>query len=366
MTLLTPRQFVGALGTGLAFLVSAELTARVDDYVHFGVPFANVPDLTNDLILHDSLGTRGMPNGRYQRWMLNSAGFRSPESVLTPVPGCIRVMTLGASESFGAADETPNREYPAQLSDSLAKHGCFQVMNAAIVGVAIPGLIQLWNRWASRFQPGIVVILANPQFYLADKQPAFAVPPAVPWHPPSRWWVPRLLSKAQQAFDFPDMIQRRRVQRRLSQLTSGHLPEWFFRSIPRDRLAQYRQDLDSLITTIRAHGAQPILAAYPIRFGDTIVPEDRPMVEAWRQFSPRATTEVMLAFPTEAAIAVRQLGLDRQVAVVDLPRAMNGRRDLFGDPVHYTDAGAAVVASHVQQAVIDLVAHRGLEARLMH
>lgn len=213
----------GVIGMGLAFVLSAEITARVDDYVHIGVPLSAVPDLANDLILRDSLGVRGRPNGRFQRLNLNSAGFRSAESVLTPVPGCIRVMTLGSSETFGVATGSPNKEYPAQLDALLSKHGCYQVMNGAIVGATTPRTIQLWNTWASRFHPDIVVILANPIFYLANEPPTFhALSPGQPTS--SRWWTLRLIGKARQVFRSPDFIERRRVQWQLRQLTSGRAP----------------------------------------------------------------------------------------------------------------------------------------------
>jgi hypothetical protein len=346
------RRILSAGGLLLVAILSAEVTARVDDFVRLGVPLTDVPDLNHNLTMADSLGVRGRPNGRYQRWKLNSAGFRSPESVLSPDSGCTRVMILGSSETFGAGGESPNKEYPAQLSDSLNARGCYQVINAAIVGISLPVMIQLWNSWASGFHGDIVVILANPMFYLGDKPPQFPVPSTAKPAPPSPWWTPRLISKAHQAFHWPDFIQRRRVERQLAALTAGHPPEWFFESTPTDRLDQYGRDLDSAITTIRSHGATPIVAAYPMRFGDTLTPLDREMLTAWRQYSPKARPAVMLAFANAAAGVVRDVGRRRNVPVADLSRTMNGRQDWFDDFVHYTDAGAGVVAGLVAHEVL--------------
>ncbi len=358
MTRLTVPTSVRSLVLAATVILVAEVTARVEDYLQFGIPLSRVPDLTSDLIVHDSVGPHGMPNGRYQRWKLNSAGFRSPESVLTPVAGCARVMTLGSSETFGTDTQSPNREYPAQLSDTLAHYGCYQVMNAAIVGFATPSMIQLWNGWAARYHPDIVVILENPMFYLSERAPSFPGPGPAGRQTGGPWWTPRLLDKAQLVVEFPDVIQRLRVQRKLKQLTAGHPDEWFFRSVPADRLAQYRQDLDSLITTVRSHGAEPVLASYPIRFGATPRPEDNDLLAAWRQFSPRATTETMLTFANAAAQAVRELGQERQVVVADLSRIMTGKREWFADFVHYTDAGAAIVAGEIGRTVVGAEAGR--------
>src|SRR5712664_1625363 len=80
---------------------TGEVTARIEDYIRRGVPIMHTPDRTVDLVLHDKLGIRGRPNGRYGRWQLNSAGFRGPEIARQPIAGCHRVIVLGASDSFG-------------------------------------------------------------------------------------------------------------------------------------------------------------------------------------------------------------------------------------------------------------------------
>lgn len=352
-----PARFGYAICMAVAFLMSAEFAARTEDYIRDGIKYSAAPNLTYDLVLRDSLGTRGRPYGHFQKWKLNSAGFRSPESVMTVVAGCTRVMVLGSSETFGAAAESPGKEFPAQLGDSLAHDGCFQVMNAAIVGLAIPGLTQLWNEWASRFHPNIVVILANPLFYLADRTPS--VPPRLPRPAdPPAWWTPRLLGKAHDIFHYPGVIQRRRVQRMLRSATNGRPRDWFFSSLPAERLEQYRRDLDSLLTSVQSRGADPILAVHPIRFGATLNADDQNLLESLRTFSPRALPAVMLEFDSAAADVVREMGRRRKVTVVNLPSVMNGRRELFDDAVHYNDVGAGVLAGQIGRTVLRVATER--------
>ena len=110
--------FIGLLG------VFGEIASRAYDYAYRGIPLSAAPNLERDLILVDSLGPRGKPNGSFRDWHLNSVGFRSSESVLTPRPGCVRVMTLGSSETFGAGSEGPGYEYPAQRSTRSPGRGC--------------------------------------------------------------------------------------------------------------------------------------------------------------------------------------------------------------------------------------------------
>ena len=80
---------------------SAELTARLEDRLRLGIDWFAVPDHDRDLVLHDELGIRGRPNGRFKKWSLNSFGFRHQEMSLEPRPDCVRIIVLGASETFG-------------------------------------------------------------------------------------------------------------------------------------------------------------------------------------------------------------------------------------------------------------------------
>lgn len=351
---------LGILAVAAAVLGAlTEVGLRVDDYVRRGVPLLAVPSLEYDLILRDSLGPRGRPNGRFQKWQLNSAGFRSDEAALTARPGCTRVMTMGSSETFGL-EESARKEYPAQLADSLAQHGCFQVLSAAIPGMGLRGLITYWERWASRYKPDVVVILANPMTYLGNDPPGYTPPidaKLPPQLPPS--FRPRALIRAKEVVHYPDMIQQRRVQRQLEMLTSGRPTTWFFSAAPSERVELYRRDLDSMIVSVRARGAEPVLIVHPMRFGPTFDAEDRALMAAWRTYTPRASSDVMIAFEAAAANAARDVGHARQVQLVDLASTMNGHRDWFTDFVHYSDTGAGVVAGGVGQGVRDAIAARG-------
>ncbi len=355
---LARRLTYGLLFAGVAAVIG-EAAARLDDYWRLDVPLLAAPSY-DDLIVHDSLGTHGTPNGRFGEVRLNSAGFRSPESSLTPPRGCVRVMTLGASETFGTGSGAPGNEYPAQLEDSLAAYGCYKVLNAAMVGVSLRSLIPYWNSWASRFHPDVVVVLTNPSLYAAGdsmppirarRDPPRASPP--PPAPPRLHLEPRLFDRVHTYLHYPDFIQEVRVQNHLRDLRGARPPTWFFSSIPPDRLAAYRGDLDSMIVAIRAAGSEPILAIYPMRFGRHLTRDDSAMMAAWLQYSVRAKPQALLDFMWAQRDTVLDLGRRRGVRVVDLPPALNGRTENFDDFVHYTALGAKRLAGQVARVVLE-------------
>lgn len=330
-------------------VTSAELMARLDDAVRLGTPLLASPAYT-DLVMHDSLGTRGRPLARYQKWSLNGAGFRGPEITKVPIPGCVRVAVMGASETFGYY-ESEEKEYPAQLADSLERSGCYQIVNAGIAGMSLPAQIQFWNRWIAQFHPDIAVIYMPPAFYLSDDPPAFAPPTQGGPNPIVTRITPRLLDRLRDRIEYPAFIQRRRIARSIERAIAGKPDTWFFRDLPADRLALFRYHLDSLVSNICARGAVPVLVTHAMRFGDPPKNEDEDLLRSWRKFTPRATEDVLLAFERAAASSTRDLARQRGIPLADVAGTMTGHTEWFADFTHFDDKGAGVIAGSIARAV---------------
>jgi hypothetical protein len=337
----------------VAVLVSAETTARVEDWLRHGVGFLSAPDRERDLVLHDSIAIRGKPNGSYKQWQLNVFGFRNGAMSEIPPAGCTRVMTLGASETFGLF-ESAGMEYPAQLGRKLAdEERCYEVVNAAVAGLTLRGLTRLWTGWASRFGSSLVVVYPTPAFYLNHTPPRYPErPPAAPTEQAIQW-APRLLDRARDHIAYPEFIQRRRVQLALRDAMKSMDPASIFNDVPSDRLAQFTDDLKELMRSIRATGASVIVLTHATAFRNPPNPDDIPALDAWRTVLPRATREVLLDFEDAARAAT--LVAFRSVAdvrVVDLAGHMNGHREWFaGDFLHFNEDGAGVVARLISQEV---------------
>jgi lysophospholipase L1-like esterase len=314
--------------------------------VRKGVPIFSAPDRYRDLVLHDTLGIRGRPYGRFGRWSLNSVGFRGPEIDEQPAAGCHRVLVLGASESFGLY-ESDGKEYPAQLQTQLrrAGAGCYEVVNASLFGLTLPDITRLWENWARRFGARTVVIYPTPAFYLAEHPPGPpGPPPATVAGPP--WWTPRLRGRAEDVIDYPAFIQRRRLAQDAAALDAAHERSWFFATVPPERLAQFVRDLDTLIAAIEPTGASLLLVTHATGFHR---PPDSPTqidaMEAWRLHMRKPQAPVLLAFEEEARQATLALVQRHHINVVDAAGVMNGHAEWFAeDLLHFDDAGAARLA----------------------
>ncbi len=346
------RIAVHAICLVLTLLMSVEVSARVEDRFRSGVPLFSTPDRVADLVVHDALGIRGRPYGRYKVWRLNAFGFRGPEVTRSPKPGCIRVITLGASETFGLY-ESLGHEYPAQLANALRETGCHEVVNASIFGLTIPEIRQSWNNWTSHFQPAIVTIYPSPSFYLAPYPPGPAAATTAPFSRPP-WWQPRSLDRARDVIDYPDFIQRMRVERGLAAIDAAHDPSWFFRTVPRERLEQYERDLTSLVRDVKATGARVILMTHAIGFSRPVADADVLALEGWRQIVQRPTTDVLLEFEGATRDATIRVGTMTGVEVLDLAAHLNRDKRVFapGDLMHFNDEGALRVATLLKRAIL--------------
>jgi len=352
------------------FGVTAEIACRIEDRLRFGMPLFTPITSHVDLMVRDADGIHGRPNARFEKWSMNALGTRGPAAALVKSDSTARVVVVGASETFGLY-ESPDREYPRQLEDSLnhfiAKRRCpirrFEVLNAALPGMSLPTIEQDLRTRVARFGADVVVLYSSPVAYLVDEPPRAATPDSsgrvsiLPWtgalH--SRFFD-RLRSQVKELL--PDFaatwLRRRDTERQLQSKPAG----WRFASPPIDRLEEYESDLRRVIGTIRRSGATPILMTHANRFS---VPgaADRGMLVAWEKFYPRAPGNVIVAFDAEARGVTLRVASDSAVPIVDLVHAVarTGANDLFADFAHFTDRGAGVVAGVLLGPVLETALH---------
>jgi hypothetical protein len=356
------------------FAIVFEATCRVEDLIRYGTPLLSPYTSQTDLVLRDEFGARGRPGARFQKWVLNSIGTRGPEVSERKAPGTVRVVTAGASETFGLY-ESPGLEYPRQLEDSLtaalAQLSCtggrrvdrVEVLNAALPGMSLPTVALDIKHRIARLAPDYIVYYPTPSQYL-DELPPGSIPPrgrdADPRADPRRALYPRALPRLRSQLKtiLPDVVETWLRKREVARVLRERPPGWRFTSnIPEDRIAQFERDLRTMVGAMRATGATPILATNSNAFvGPKRAPGD--ILIAWERFTPRATGEVILAFDSAARVIVRRVARDSAVALADVERAVHTPTD-FADFLHFTDSGAARVAGTMAQTIVSQIEQSG-------
>jgi hypothetical protein len=361
------------IAIGVCFLFVLELTCRVEDWVMYRIPILSRYTSLEDLVVRDADGMHGRPNARYQKWVMNTLGMRGPPASVAPAPNAVRIVTVGASETFGLM-ESAGREYPRQLEDSLTRRapavcqlplgGSFEVLNAGFAGMGIPTIDQDVRTRLQRLKPDIIVVYPSAVAYLEEQPPSAARPDSSGRSAEASLATalqPRVLARLRQQIKqiipAPLMNRLRKIQTDAE--LRGQPADWRFTSIPSDRLMRFDRDLRHLVATIRAAGAIPILVTHANVFmGRHDI--DAGDLQAWEKFYPRATGSTLIAFDSAARASTLAIGADLHVPVVDAARQLAlGPPEAFGDMVHFTDAGASEMADALANEVLSVAQSAG-------
>lgn len=334
------------IGYSLLALLTLELCARSEDLARQGAPFWQ-PFSIESVFQHGEFGREGRPGAHFGKWQMNSLGFRSPE----PQPGKVRVLTFGASETFGLY-ESPGMEYPRQLEQALQRNG---MPDAEVVNIALPGLrvghAEYLARAVRELQPAWVLIYPTPANYIEAEsaycgQHAAPVPP-----PPVKTLELRVAGKlgeqAKQVVPPEVTTALKRLSIRLAERRIVPVDQ-----LPQATLDRYRDDVECAVRTVEALGVKVVLATHATMFGPDLQPGDGQMLSAWRSFYPELREAGFLDMERRANESLRTLAAQRGLPLIDAAARIPGGRRQFADFVHFTDEGARQMSELAAAAIL--------------
>ena len=326
----------------IVFVLVLEFCARLDDVLSYHAPFWGL--YNNQILLRtDSLGRWGKPGARYEKWQLNSLGYRGPELR----PGTVRIVCFGASETFGLY-EAPGEEYPRQLErdlNQLAGRPEFQVVNAAFPGETLPTAILRVPEVVSQIHPSYALLYIPPANYIDIKaQPADSVYLA-------------------QRTTLTDRILQLRITERVSNLLKSALPKvvqtelreieikrdtahlTVMRTLPEKNVERYQQDLISMIDALKAHEVEPVLVTHATAFGPSHTAQDLDLLIEWRKFYPMLDENGLMDMERRMNEITRETAICENLPLIDAANEIPGGPEYFADMVHFTTKGAGVMAA---------------------
>lgn len=363
------RRIAGVLVLAVVLVAALEITSRIDDWIRYGVPPWSRVTSEDDLVVRDAFGQHGRADVAFKNWTMNSVGMRGPNVTRAKEAGTLRVVTAGASETFGLR-ESPGQEFPRQLEDSLEHwfrtHTCgperlqrAEVLNAALLGMSLPTVDQDLRLRVSLLKPDVVVLYPTPVQYLWVDLPAASTPDTSGRDerlPERRVFVLRSMLRLYDALRaseprwLSDWLQRQHIVREVR----AHPPGWKYASLPEPRLAAYDSAVRRTIGTIRRIGAAPVIVTHANAMAGA--PRDPVLLLHWERMYPRATGNLLVDFDSAASLVTARAARDSAVTLVDLMAEFRARRHgpaAFADYAHFTDAGASFVAGRLLPAVLD-------------
>lgn len=342
----------------LAFLFALELSTRIDQAIAFGVPMLGIYSYDHVLFEHDEYGVRGRPHARYEKWTLNGLGLRGPEAEAKPTPGRLRVVALGASETFGIFESEGN-EWPRVLERELVASGHpAEVLNGALAGMTVGAQLRHLRYRLLPLAPDVVVwVVHYPAFAGLDPARIDAVAAEPQLRPESDGWSamlwPRVVQKAREALlprlprPVTEAIETTRTDLQLARLREEMAGD--FGSIDQlspGEIAAFDHFLGTVVAESRAVGARVIVVLPPRRV------DDRSLRNQFANFpwvSQRWLDEAFETFPERARSAASP-----DLLVADLRQVFgDAAAENMTDMVHYNDAGAERIATAILPCVAE-------------
>jgi lysophospholipase L1-like esterase len=341
-----PVRLIRLFAAVLVFAITLELCARLDDSIRYGAPFRST--YTHDAIFTwDELGRTGKPNASFRDYKLNSLGYRGPELH----PGGVRILCIGASETFGLYED-PGKEFPRQIEDDLnaSSHGGdFQVVNAGVAGQTIGTATIRIPQYIERVHPRFVVVYPTPANYIW--LPFLRRAPATQVAEPK--FESRALDKVRDAVKrmapaaIIDYLRRKDIESEAAEYGK-----------PMDRVSDesvsaFRADLGKMVDEFRGQGVTPILVTHANRFGESLGEKDREQLTAWRRFYPMLTEAGFLDMERRMNDAIRALAKEKQLPLVDGAAVVPPGDEYFGDAIHFTTKGSSLLASAIAGKILE-------------
>ena len=284
---------------------------------------------------------------------INERGYRGAPIETPKPPGTVRIVVLGGSSVFDInASEGHDWPHLAQEMLRTMGHPGVEVINAGVPGHATgDSLGRLYSQiWM--YEPDYVLVYGawNDMKYMGALDPGHPLIEVVPPYDPRadpfqnyRGLLDRVLCHSQ----IYVKLRNRHFLRRLEPGIEGARGAVPAQSSPVAwGLRQYRLNLDLLVDGSRDIGAIPLL----ITEATLVAPGNGPGEKARIHYEYQSMDhDALIGAFQDLYRAVREVGRDKNVAVLDLAARLNGRPELFEDQVHTTPLGSRTIAAEVAE-----------------
>jgi lysophospholipase L1-like esterase len=302
-------------------------------------------------------------NADYFGWIqTNRWGFRGPDVPHTPLPGTIRIMTVGASTTFDTQTSGNDHTWPAQLASYL---GDSESMPLEIINAGVPGYTVLDNliRLETELhylRPDVIILyhahndlfgaLASARRSPAQDTPPWARPGEIPVTYPWVRWLEHnslLFTKLEGRFQAIRFL----VRGRRASADSSSSPDW--NRVLTDGAAQFRHDLRTFLAVAQSQGIRVALPhVVHVAPLDTLgMPAA--VREWWQRAVPFAPVDVVLAGYKVYNQVLLEVAEEYQQWHLPLDESRLGQLDAYaeGDPIHFNDVGARLMAEELAVAL---------------
>lgn len=306
---------------------------------------------------------------------VNALQFRGHEVVVPKPAGTVRVVCVGGSTTFDILARTDEATWPAQLERRLrAKHPRVEVVNAGVAGYTIDSYLEpgMWKRIAA-LEPDVVLGYFATNEVAEEARRRFDVKwlhcPSSDFEqrrgdPPSPEACPRCGQKLEVRDEATPPLLERTVKAITDWSLFAYKVQLFvmlFRKapavsgdheLPASAAATFEQKLRELVRRTKALGARPALGTFALRWrADQPAEKQRELAAgAFPIYVGLSLEGIDHAFEAYNA-AIARVARGEGGVLVPVASALSGESELFGDFVHFSEAGSTRMAVTVEQSL---------------
>lgn len=355
----TISSIISYLLFAICCVILVESGARLYAWKKEGISFfeRNPHPLLDIYEPHPYLISAPKPNGKWEQFSVNSMGFRGREFRFKKPNNVYRVIALGESTTWGYINDDEHtwpRELERYLNEKYDGAVKFEVINAGVPGYnSLESLINLTIRLLDLSPDMIIVYHAYNDLkangysqsgcdYSLHRQNEGQV---------SISFLERNFRLGYLLFDIDRLNKIRRIlPRREGKFKRSDV-------VSSACVDAFKDNLRKMIRIAKAYKIEVILNTYAASMTEKNLQEHPEIFKPVWQFVPRLTYAGMSDGINRYNEAVRNLGRQENIKVIEQDRLIPNNFEYFYDHVHFTDLGNKQLAINAASAVWDVFSH---------
>jgi len=321
--------------------------------------------LVRAVLAEDSSGIRhNVPNVRYEKWEINSLGFRGKEIDLKKKEGQIRIVCLGGSETFGVFEDE-GKEWPSQLGEMLKdQFPKVEVINASVAGLTIKNKKAYVEKYVLPLKPDIMITTQGALLPITDsmrgvesKRLVNRVEGKMVKNPVMKF-ISHLMVflKVEEAIRglLPEFLSARmniwRLRRRIRKKERKHLTnKELMDKVPEYIILEFEEDLRLFVQYLKESHIAPVISTYPTLFTPLNKDIHKNLLLSIRRLCVELSDDGVIDASIKFNDAMRRIASKQNVALIDNDHLMPKTLEYFVDYSHYTDKGAEFIAKNIHR-----------------
>ncbi|MFO8070340.1 MAG: GDSL-type esterase/lipase family protein [Polyangia bacterium] len=274
------------------------------------------------------------PGAEFNRYHVNSRGFRGAEFELPKPKGTIRLLTLGGSGTWDPRnedDETWSAQLQRMLNERSGEEVRYEVINGGVPGYNSAESLMNFIWRGAHVDPDGVLVYQGYNDFKPNREPGFE-PDYSHFRDRDASLARRIVRSSRFLYYFSRWLPQR-----------GRLGD-AYDEVTRPGIEAFSRNLRNIVVLARDRDIVPLLATYGMSVTRENHEKHPEKLDGLARHLPRLTVEGVIDAHRKYNRAVRELGELAEVPVADVAAAVPQDFEHFGDHCHYTKKGARLVA----------------------